>query len=265
MLMVIVDNIRLGKNNEITAPVMIINLANRSIVSIPTQLGCNINCDFCISSLTDFVRNFSTEEMILLAEHGLSRAKSTNVMLSFTGEGEPILNLRKVNDVIAHYDFDPIVSSFRICTSGIKPSSIKNITTGNTPVHLQLSLHSAIDETRMKMIPKTRPVQEIKDAVIACPSKFAEVAVNYVLMDGVNDSESDIKALIKLVDSNWIIKLNPLLGDNKFSPSKRTDDVSRILSKADVNHVVFTAVGSTIKNNFYEKLVHEKHNAILVA
>ncbi len=53
---------------EYNLPVMTINLKHSSIVSIPTQIGCAIGCDFCLSSNSKFVRNLKPHEMIQLAE-----------------------------------------------------------------------------------------------------------------------------------------------------------------------------------------------------
>jgi adenine C2-methylase RlmN of 23S rRNA A2503 and tRNA A37 len=246
-------------------PVMIINLKNQSIVSLPTQIGCAIGCTFCISSHNPFIRNLKIHEMTQLIVFGLSHATNKQSLISFTGEGEPFLNLKEINKAILSNEINPEISSFRLCTSGIKPNLFSTVASSIKPIHLQVSLHSPFDTERKKLIPHTKPVCEIFNALRLSKDKFSEIAINYVLVQGFNDSESDLSALSDLVDKDWVIKLNPLLDDSEFVQSKHHEMFYIELTLLGHAVKIFTKVGSTIKNKFYSKLKHEKHNAFVIS
>jgi|GEM_PF-6358552 len=65
MVEVSVEKVQIGDH---ALPVMTINLKDSSVVSIPSQIGCPVNCDFCISKESAFVRNLKAEEMVRLAK-----------------------------------------------------------------------------------------------------------------------------------------------------------------------------------------------------
>lgn len=245
-------------------PVMIINLKKQSIISFPTQIGCAIGCTFCISSHNPFSRSLKSHEMTKLLEFGLSHATHEKALISFTGEGEPFLNLKEINKTIVSNEINPRVKAYRLCTSGIRPQLFKTVTNSIKPVNLQVSLHSPFDEQRNKLIPKTKPVCDIFNALRASPDVFSEIAINYVLIDGFNDSQNDLKALSQLVDKEWVIKLNPLLDDSAFTASEHNELFFNELSSLGHAVKLFSKVGSTIKNKFYSKLQHEKHNSLIM-
>ena len=56
-------------------PVMLINLKHRSIISLPTQIGCAIGCTFCISADNEFQRSLTADELVELVEFGLQHIK----------------------------------------------------------------------------------------------------------------------------------------------------------------------------------------------
>lgn len=243
-------------------PVMIINLKDYSIVSFPTQIGCAIGCTFCISSLNPFTRNLKSHEMTELINFGISHATSDKVLISFTGEGEPFLNLKEINKTIIANEHNNKITTFRLCTSGIRPNLFEAVTTSIKPINLQVSLHSPFDIERKKLIPKTKPVCDIFNALEAHSERFNEIAINYVLIQDFNDSISDLKALSSLVNKKFVIKLNPLLDDSEFVASDQHEFFHNELFKIGHSVKVFKKIGSTIKNKFYSKLQHEKHNAL---
>lgn len=101
-------------------PVLKIILKNKKIISIPTQIGCPVKCSFCISKDSKFERNLTVDELEFL-----SGKLDHNTILSFTGEGEPLLNYKNVNQVIER-NIDE-VESFRICFSGLSTKRLERI------------------------------------------------------------------------------------------------------------------------------------------
>jgi 23S rRNA (adenine2503-C2)-methyltransferase len=248
---------------DVTVSVMIINLAKQSIISLPTQLGCAIGCTFCLSSDNTFIRNLTPSEMITLVETGLSHCHHDSALISFTGEGEPFLNLKNINSAMETLHTRSAVNAFRLCTSGIKPNLFGQVSRFSKPLRLQLSLHSPFDDARKQLIPKSVPLTRIVDALTQQTDHFDEVAINYVLMKGINDSDRDNAALTKMLDSRWLVKFNPLLDETRFQRSDRTQDFIDSIIKAGKQAIAFSKVGSSIKNGLYGQLTYAQNNPII--
>lgn len=242
--------------------IMIINLKNESIISIPTQIGCPINCNFCISAESDFIRNLTSQEMIDAATLGVQHSESNNIKLSFTGEGEPFLNVNSINTVITYLTDNCLVSAFRICSSGIKPSLFSKISS-TLPLELQFSLHSPIDSVRKNLIPISKPIKEILSSLSKHSSNFNSISINYVLMRDINDREEDLLELSKIINKSWLIKLNPLLDDEKFNFSNHHDYFKESLINSGHNVVVFNKIGSSIKNKVYDQLTYKRNSTMI--
>lgn len=248
--------------NDNQVPIMLINLKHRSIISIPTQLGCAIGCTFCISSEKEFIRSLTSKEMKILIEKGLNHVKHSSAMISFTGEGEPFLNLKHINKVMEDIHQKDEVESFRVCTSGIKPSLFDKVKKFSVPLNIQLSLHSPSDKVRKEIIPKSKPLKEILERLKSTVVDYDEIAVNYVLMKGINDSIEDSNALSEMVDPKWIVKLNPLLDENKYKKSSNQNLFVTDLLRKGKRVIAYNKIGSKISNGLYGNLVHSKNNRI---
>jgi len=233
-----------------TFPVLKIILKDRKIVSIPTQIGCPVRCSFCISKDSVFERNLTSEEMRLLAGN-----LDNNTILSFTGEGEPLLNYKNINSIIESTNS---VESFRICFSGLATRRLERISNKDR-VRLQFSMHSPKNSVRSRLITNTRPLEEIKETLLMVDGLYKEIAINYVPMNGVNDSDEDIDALMEFVKPNWHVKINPLLDETVgFTKSKRVDIIHDRLKENGFLVSKYNKIGSTIKNDFYSYLTYSR-------
>lgn len=250
------------KNLEIDhykLPVMVISLKNKSIISIPSQIGCAINCDFCLSKNNKFVRNLKSTELEKLASFGILDSNK-NYMLSFTGEGEPILNIDNINKTIHIFNNNSNIKDFRICMSGIKADNLSLLLPTNKEIDLQFSLHSPFDNIRNSIIQNTKPISFIKENIELNKSKFREVSINYVLMKGINDSIQDLNELMNIIDKDWLIKLNPLLEESdKYQKSDMHQYFESSLIDNGFNVKSFNKIGSTIKNGLYDQLTYENN------
>lgn len=251
--LVSVEHIQIAEHS---LPVMTISLINKTIISIPTQIGCPVKCQFCVSSESPFVRNLTANEMIQLTDSAL--ANKENILLSFTGEGEPLLNLDNVNKVMQHYDTNNQIKEYRICTSGAAINKLANIQS-NKPLLLQFSLHSARQEVRSVLIPLSKSLDAIKGVLGTTKHLFSEISVNYVLMKDVNDSDEDLYSLVNYADPTWLIKLNPLLDETQFQKSQRHNHFYDILTQTGFRTKIFNTIGSTIKNDFYSGLTYNNN------
>lgn len=237
-------------------PVMVINLKNRSIISVPTQIGCPIGCTFCISSKGKFERNLCDNELIELINFGFIHISNKKALVSFTGEGEPFLNLKNINKTIYYFDNNKKVEAFRICTSGIRPDLFPFVCRLSKPLNIQFSLHSPFEDKRKELIPNTRSLKEIIFSLKLATNHFNEVAINYVLMKNFNDSKKDLLELINILDDRWIVKLNPLLDEDIYKKSDNKEMFEVGLMNSHKNFLSFNKIGSTIRNSLYDELTY---------
>ena len=175
----------------------------RMTLCISTQVGCPLDCKFCATATMGFGRNLTAGEIVdqVLAAQSISTKPITNIV--FMGMGEPMLN------------YDNVMTSIEIISSdigmGISPRRITVSTAGyvdqirrmadeGRKPKLALSLHSLEDATRTKLMPITKKfsVAELLDALeYYCRKTRKNVMLEYILFEGLNDGEADIKKMIK--------------------------------------------------------------------
>jgi 23S rRNA (adenine2503-C2)-methyltransferase len=189
----------------------------RSTICISTQVGCPVDCKFCLTALMGLERNLTAGEitaqvLLLAAKHGLSPMTSRlNVVMM--GQGEPLLNLDsvvKATRLLA--DKDGVGMSERritVSTSGIIPK-IEEL--GREPVRpkLAISLNASTEEQRRELMPITRKYH-LKDLLEACQAyplrSWERLTFEYVLLKDVNDTDADARGLVRLL-ANLKAKVN---------------------------------------------------------
>lgn len=174
----------------------------RVTVCLSTQVGCPLGCTFCATGQMGFKRNLTAgeivDQIIALGEHRISHA----VLM---GMGEPLLNfddtLKAIKIMNDEMGLSFSAKRITVSTAGI-PSMIQKLAQERLKLKLAISLNAATDAKRNQIMPvnKKHPLEELLAAV----KHFAEntnrgVTFEYVLMDGVNDSEKDALALSKLI------------------------------------------------------------------
>ena len=205
-------------------------------VCVSSQIGCNMGCKFCCTGSQKMVRNLSTGEIViqfLLAKDIVgdwikNQKKVKNIV--FMGMGEPLLNFENIAKAIQILtSTDGLEISHRhitISTCGIVPNIKKCARELN--VNLALSLHAINDESRNFLMPinKKFPLQEVLKACreYSLLTK-TKITFEYILIDGVNDSEQDAKKLVRLISGINskinLIPFNPWDGCN-FAQSKES-------------------------------------------
>jgi 23S rRNA (adenine2503-C2)-methyltransferase len=189
----------------------------RSTLCISTQVGCPVDCRFCLTALMGFERNLTPGEIVgqvlfLSRDNRLSpNADRLNIVMM--GMGEPLLNLSNVIRA-SRLLLDPggiALSPRRITlsTSGIIPK-IEEL--GREPVRpkLAISLNASTEEQRQKLMPVTRKYH-LEDLLGACrvyPLRpWERLTFEYVLLKGVNDTDTDARRVVKLL-ANLRCKVN---------------------------------------------------------
>lgn len=181
----------------------------RGTLCVSSQIGCALACTFCSTAQQGFNRNLSTAEIIgqvYAAQKRLGPDKKiTNVVMM--GMGEPLLNFDNVvtamNLMMDDFAFGLSKRRVTISTSGVVPAMYR---LGEVcDVSLAVSLHAATDELRDQLVPinKKYPLKELMEAcrenVKIAPRRM--ITFEYVMLDGVNDSDQDARGLIKLLKS----------------------------------------------------------------
>ena len=203
----------------------------RATLCISSQIGCTLNCRFCHTGTQKWQRNLTSGEIVAQAMFALdrlgeprlkqpqlkknnqgasaqrcqTRGAQTLTHIVFMGQGEPLFNLDAVIDAITILcDSDGLAFSRRrvtVSTSGVVPA-IKRLGE-ETGVKLAISLHATNDKQRNDLIPlnKKYNLALLLEACRAYPrtANQSRVTFEYVMLDGVNDSDDDARALTKLI------------------------------------------------------------------
>lgn len=204
---------------------------DRGTLCVSSQVGCALNCSFCSTGKQGFNRNLTLGEIIsqLWVARGVCHV--TNVVMM--GMGEPLLNY---DNVIAAMNLmmDDLaygLSKYRVTlsTSGVVPAMLKFQKESNAS--LAVSLHAPTDALRSQLVPlnKKYPLAVLMDA---CRQFFVEekkrsVTFEYVMLAGVNDSLTQAKQLIRLLD-NMPCKVN-LIPFNPFSGTQYTTSAPEVV------------------------------------
>ena len=215
---------RLEDENLVEGVLMRYHYGNTLCLS--TQIGCNMGCTFCASTLDGCVRDLRAGEMLgqIFAverdEPAMQAGHRTVTNIVLMGSGEPLDNYDNVveflNRVTAQDGICISPRNISVSTCGIVPK-IGQFLQDAPHVTLSISLHAHNDETRTSLMPinKVYPI----DSVIAAAKQYAEktgrrVVFEYALIDGVNAALTDADALAKklrgiLCHVN-LIPLNPV-------------------------------------------------------
>jgi len=184
----------------------------RNTVCISCQVGCPMGCTFCATGTMGLVRNLTAEEIVEQVVQFSRWLKPQNQRVTnvvFMGMGEPMHNYDNVMAAVRILnDQDGINLGARhitISTCGVVPGILK---LANEPfqVNLAISLHSAVDATRTKIMPVNRayPVKKLMDAIDDyCEKTNRKVFFEYLLLRGMNDTEAEAKALGELLEHNF--------------------------------------------------------------
>ena len=180
----------------------------RMTLCISSQAGCALQCTFCATGAQGFERNLSDAEIIgqlwLANFYDSSSPLISNVV--FMGMGEPLLNVENVLSSISlmlHQNaYGLSKRRITLSTSGIVPEI--NKLAERTDVSLAISLHAANNILRDEIVPinKKYPLNDLLDACkqyLKNQSKRKTITIEYILIDGINDSIEHAKDLVKIL------------------------------------------------------------------
>ncbi|MCK4654388.1 MAG: 23S rRNA (adenine(2503)-C(2))-methyltransferase RlmN [Candidatus Cloacimonetes bacterium] len=178
----------------------------KNTLCISSQVGCAHGCNFCATASLGLIRNLKVYEIlsqVFLAMMELKQKKLTNIV--FMGMGEPLDNLENVIKsvkILQHeqcFKFSP--RRITISTCGIIPK-LKELTDSGLKIKLAVSLNSAIQEKREKIMPscKKYPLPELKKALLNFRKGTPyRITFEYVLIKDFNMGKEDVKTLLKFL------------------------------------------------------------------
>lgn len=238
---------------------------------ISTQVGCKMGCSFCASTKNGFIRNLSSGEILsqIYEIQKDTNEKVSNVVIM--GSGEPFenyINVKKFIETIHNENGQNI--SYRkitLSTCGIVPS-IYNFAEEKIPITLAISLHSANQEKREKIIPIAKKYR-LPELMSACDfytnQTNRRITYEYIMIEDFNDYKNDAELLILLL-KNRLCNVNLIpynsIHEKNFRPSKnlKIEKFKKILESANINVTIRRELGSDInaacgqlRNDFLKK------------
>ena len=220
---------------------------SRDSICISTQVGCPVNCQFCLTAQMGLERNLTAGEIVgqvlfIARRHNLDPAER-QMNLVMMGQGEPLLNLENVLKAtrLLCDQRGAGMSERRITvsTSGIIPR-IAEFAQAEIRPRLAISLNASTEEQRIEVMPITKKYR-LADLIAACrdyPLRSGErITFEYVLLGGLNDSETDARRVVGLLGNLRakvnLIALNPGPGiPFETPPPERVDRFHEIVSRS---------------------------------
>jgi 23S rRNA (adenine2503-C2)-methyltransferase len=217
----------------------------RMTVCVSSQVGCSLDCSFCATARQGFNRNLSTGEIVGQVWHAARELGGAPRNIVMMGMGEPLANFDAVVTAmgIMQDDLAYMLSKYRVTlsTSGVVPNiyRLKEV----SDVSLAVSLHAPDDALRDLLVPINRkyPLETLLPACKAFiqGDKRRRVTWEYVMIDGVNDSVSHAKRLVRLLEGIRsklnLIPFNPFPGsDFRTSPPERVEAFRQRILRAGI-------------------------------
>ena len=180
----------------------------RTTACVSSQVGCSLNCSFCATARLKRMRNLTPDEIFdqVLTIDQQSRYYYNRPLrnIVFMGMGEPLMNYSNVMKAIERITSEKEglgISPKRITlsTSGVS-KLIRRMADEQVKFKLAVSLHSAIEETRNKIMPWTVnfPLKELREALQYWYQQTkSRITYEYVVWKGVNDTLKDVEALVQ--------------------------------------------------------------------
>ena len=183
-------------------------IENRVTLCLSSQVGCAVGCRFCFTALLGARRNLAVGEIVgqtMAVLEAQQVPAETPVNLVFMGMGEPMLNLDAVMKAVRIFsDSSGLALALRrmtVSTAGVIPQ-IRRFAEEPARPRLAVSLNASSDEQRTELMPLNRkyPLNELLETCRGLPLGPREyVTFEYVLLDGINDSDDDARRVAALV------------------------------------------------------------------
>ncbi|WP_114751270.1 23S rRNA (adenine(2503)-C(2))-methyltransferase RlmN [Pleomorphovibrio marinus] len=229
---------------------VLIPTPKRITACVSSQVGCSLDCNFCATARLKRMRNLNPDEIfdqvVAIKDEATEYFERPLTNIVFMGMGEPLLNYANVMEAIAKITSpDGLgLSPKRITVSTVGVNKmIKKLADDGVKFNLAVSLHSAINETRSRLMPinDTNPVEDLAEALQYWYRMTGrKVTYEYVIWKGINDDHRHAVALAnfcKIIPSKVnIIQYNPI-DEGEFQQAD-ADKVEMYLEILEGNGIV---------------------------
>jgi len=179
----------------------------RTTACVSSQVGCSLDCNFCATARLKRMRNLEPGEIYdqVIAIDRESRLYYNRPLsnIVFMGMGEPLMNynnvMKAIEMITSNEGLGMSPKRIIVSTSGV-PKMIKKLADDEVKFNLAVSLHSAIDEIRSRIMPFSAsfPLVELRDSLEYWYRKTkSKISFEYVVWKGINDTRESIDALVK--------------------------------------------------------------------
>jgi 23S rRNA (adenine2503-C2)-methyltransferase len=206
---------------------------DRLTLCVSTQVGCTLDCGFCLTGTMGLKRNLKPHEIvdqILTAQDQLDAGERVTNLV-FMGMGEPLANLEALSEAIRRltnkaWGLGWSPRRITVSTAGLA-TRLRDV--APLGVNLAISLNATTEEQRATLMPAVNGIAPLKTLMAACrryplpPNR--RLTFEYVLLAGVNDREEDALRLVRLIRGITckvnLIPFNPFPGSPFRRPSDR--------------------------------------------
>ena len=179
----------------------------RTTACVSSQVGCSLDCNFCATARLKRMRNLEPAEIYdqVIAIDKESRLYYNHPLsnIVFMGMGEPLMNynnvMKAIEMITSNEGLGMSPKRITVSTSGI-PKMIKKMADDDVKFNLAVSLHSAIDEIRSKIMPFSASflLAELRESLEYWYRKTkSKISFEYVVWKGINDNKESVDALVK--------------------------------------------------------------------
>lgn len=222
----------------------------RTTACVSSQVGCSLDCNFCATARLKRMRNLEPGEIYdqVIAIDKESRLYYNHPLsnIVFMGMGEPLMNYNNVLKAIAMITSNEGLGMspkrITVSTSGV-PKMIKKLADDEVKFKLAVSLHSAIDEIRSRIMPFSAnfPLSELRESLEYWYHKTkSKITYEYVVWKGINDNKASIDALVKFCKyvpcKVNLIEYNPI-DDGEFQQASE-ESINAYIKSLAANDIV---------------------------
>ena len=179
----------------------------RTTACVSSQVGCSLDCNFCATARLKRMRNLEPAEIYdqVIAIDKESRLYYNHPLsnIVFMGMGEPLMNynnvMKAIEMITSNEGLGMSPKRITVSTSGI-PKMIKKMADDDVKFNLAVSLHSAIDAIRSKIMPfsESFPLADLRESLEYWYRKTkSKISFEYVVWKGINDNKESVDALVK--------------------------------------------------------------------
>ncbi|MBN4070385.1 23S rRNA (adenine(2503)-C(2))-methyltransferase RlmN [Olleya sp. AH-315-F22] len=229
---------------------VLIPTKTRTTACVSSQVGCSLDCTFCATARLKRMRNLNPDEIYdqVVAIDKESKLYFNRPLsnIVFMGMGEPLMNynnvIKAIDKITSPEGLGMSPKRITLSTSGV-PKMIKKMADDEVKFHLAVSLHSAIDKVRTSIMPfnETFPLSDLKASLEYWYEKTnREITYEYIVWKGINDTQKDIDALVKLCKAVPckvnIIEYNPI--DDSTFQQATNEAINNYIYNLEKNRIV---------------------------